>query len=1176
MKRIITLLLVAVFCPLISPAQSFIKLSGRVEDAKSGSPVPYAYVTLQGVALGTVTNGNGEFAIKIPDRHQEGSLIFSYVGYQSQTRKISDLLRQDEIVIDLQEDVRVLKEVVVVPRKQMSAKALMNKVLKGIPKNYSEKPVIMDGYYRETVTENGAFIKYADAVVKYYYAPYKRKRYKWKDYAYGYFSPFGSLSTFHTYAGARLHRIHFFQNTLKEDQAKILDSRSSDDLTKTKMHANIEGGPMGLMSKDRVKFQEAFTGKKMFKQYHFELGEVQDENGNWMYLITFHTKMTDNELSETQKKNTLKAYRKAQENKLLKGKIYIDQEDFAILKYEVSVPNELKKFFCSYKEMAIKHFDYKIEAEYSKLREKYYLKRLRQEDEFIYKDTINDVTTPYSAVVELNITGIKNENIQKFDPKEVFANSDANQLYDYALEYHPEFWMQYNEEHPEFSVPEQIRSDMESEKTMERQFKEKHQRNDSLPPPVAKKLPVVTKIHGDELIDDYAWLKDTSNPLQNDEVMEYIEAENRYADNYFIPLRRGQRELFEELTSRIEKNYESLPRKENGFLYYISYTGEDEYPVYYRVRDGESEKEILLDVNKMAAEKDYFYAMGIKVSPDTKMMSFYANTTGSDKWILKFKNLDSGEILPDSLANSGTMEWVDNNTIVYTEQEPKTNRTYRIREHKLFTAQSSDKVLVEEKDKTFAMNLSKSRSRKYIYAETQNSNTSEVYYLRLDQPRSKFRLAQKREAGHLYGIADYKDKFYMHSNKSAINFKVLEIDTTEIRGGRWKPFIPHKKDVLINGFLKFDNYTVVREKSNVQNRIRVIEDKSGKDHYIKFKEDIYNVFLGYNPEENTDSLQISYESFKTPRTTYNYHMGTKKSRVVKKQKIPNLPFTARSKFTKVKRVWAPSEDGTLVPITLLYLDLAISKNRKNKRLYMTSYGSYGSGTDIGFNQDLFSLVDRYFVVALVHVRGGDDMGRQWYEDGKLLKKKNTFADFISSAEYLIREGYADRGSIVAEGASAGGLLMGAIANMRPDLFHLIILEKPFVDVLNTMLDDKLPLTTLEYEEWGPPKIKKVYKYIKSYSPYDNLVAQDYPNMLLTTGLNDTRVGYWEPAKMVAKLRDLKTDDNLILLKTDPYSGHAGGSGRYTYYRDLAYKYAIIFDLFKTGEKEAAPVSSDDP
>ncbi|MEL7004900.1 MAG: carboxypeptidase-like regulatory domain-containing protein, partial [Bacteroidota bacterium] len=592
-----------------SIGQSRIQLSGMVVDAENSIPVPYAYVSLQDVALGTVTNGDGRFAINIPGNYVQQNIVFSYVGYERQVISITELQSREKIVIKLNPDVKVLREVVVKPRKPIKAKTLLKRVINRIPDNYPDESMLMNAYYRETITENGAYIKYADASVQYNYAPYKKGGFKWREYANAYGGVAGSLSRLNNYAGSRLHRIHFHQRTLKEDQVKIIDSRASADLTKTRMHANIEGGPMGILARDRVKFQKSFLGGKKFKKFNYELGEVIDEHGDWVYVLSFKTVITPEELDKLKKKS-IKQWSKANSYKLLQGKIYIDQNDYAILKYECSVPNELKKYFCGYKTMAIKHFDYKLEATYKKKDDKYYIDKLRHEDEFIYTDTVANNTTPYAAVSEVYMTNVQPAG-QKFDFKETLENIDANQLYDYPLEYNTKFWEDYTKNTPIAEIPEQIRKDMEVGKKLEQQFVDKHTRDENLTPPVAKIKTKETPIHGEVIKDDYAWLKDTKSPLSNQEVMDYIESENKYAENYFIPLRRSQRSLYDELSSRVNKNIESLPFKQDGYEYTTKYTADDEYPVYLRNKVGSSEKEVIMDVNKMAEEREGYYSAGI-------------------------------------------------------------------------------------------------------------------------------------------------------------------------------------------------------------------------------------------------------------------------------------------------------------------------------------------------------------------------------------------------------------------------------------------------------------------------------------------------------------------------------------------------------------------------------------
>ena len=920
------------------------------------------------------------------------------------------------------------------------------------------------------------------------------------------------------------------------------------------------GGPLSLLARNRLKYRESFLGPKKFRDFDYLVDETQDEMENELYVLTFRTTITKQMLDELEQSKNRKQWKKANKHKLLQGKLYINPKDYAVVKFEASVPNELKKYFCGYTVMAIKHFDYKLDAEFKKENGKYTIDYLRHEDEFIFKDTTDQTTTPYAAISEFHRLETQYTNVEPFSRADRFENVNNNQLYDYALAHDSLFWKEYTAQHPIATIDSSIRKDMEGEKTMEGQFTAKQTRDLNLLPPVAQKKPSSIKIHGEKLIDPYQWLKEPKSPRNNKAVFDYLSAENEYTDNYFIPLRKLQRELFAALSSRVEEEYTSLPTRDNGYYYHLEYKKEDQYPIFYRkaIQDS-TQKELLLDVNIMAKDQDYYDAGGINVSPNNQMMAYYENTTGSDRYVLKFKDLTTGALFPDSLIHIANMVWIDNQTLLYTSIDPTTLRSNKILRHKLGTPQKEDAVVFEEADARFEVACYKSKSKEFIFLSSGSTNSSETYYLRTDQPYGDFKLFSPRVENHLYSISHYKDQFYIISNKNAINYQILKTDTSNIEPSNWKTVISPRKDVLIEDFLIFDQYFVLNEKANAQNRLRVIHRQTKEEHYIKCKEEYYDIDIGYNPDTDTKILRYSYSSFVTPSQIIDYNMDTKYQKVIKKGKKSIYYY---SKF-KIERTYATAPDGTQIPITLVYNKWR-SKGTKSihKRVYLTSYGSYGSGSTPGFSHYVHALLQRGFVFAIAHVRGGNDMGMQWYHDGRMLNKKNTFTDFIACAEHLIQEGYAAKGTITAQGGSAGGLLMGAIANMRPDLFKAIILDVPFVDVINTMLDDKLPLTTSEYEEWGNPSKKKYFDYIKSYSPYENVKAQDYPHLFFFTGINDTRVGYWEPAKMVAKLRDLKTDDNILLLKTDFYAGHGGGSGRYAGIKDAAYKLAIIFDLYK--------------
>ena len=1138
-------------------SQDLISLKGKIQDSIGGQPLAFAYVTLKGVALGTVTDEEGEFVFNIPSNQKDGIIIFSYLGYQKKEIPIDELRKMNDILIELKMGANRLKEVIIKPRKELTAKKLLKKVFKRIKDNYSQEPVFLEAYYRETISENGACIKFSDASIVSHYDAYQRKPYKWKDFnSSDGARALSSLSIVSYFPGTRLHRIHFDHETIAEDQVKIIDCRSSDNLTKTSMNANIEGGPLSLLGRDRVKYKHSFLGAKMFKKFDYELGEVNMPGKGWVYVISFRTKMTAEELEATSDKSG-RRWNKANNNKLLKGRLFIDRDTYAVLKYECSVPDNLKQYFCGYKTMAIKHFDYKLLVEYQKLGKKYHLKRLRHEDEFIFKDTVSNNTIPYNAVSELWVNNVKLDSIYKFKSSENFININANQLYDLPLDYDSLFWERYTTENIIAKIPDSIRKDMEAEKTMEKQFKEKHLRDEDMEAPIAKVVPSKKAIHGLTMVDDYGWLKDTKSPLSNSDIRQYIEAENNFSDNYFIPLRKNQREIFNELSDRLDKENESLPSEKDGYEYTVKYAEESEYPIYLRRKVGEKKQDTLIDVNKMAKGREYYSAGGVNMSPDTRTMAFYENTTGSDRSVLRFKDVNSAGMLNDSLLGVSGMVWIDSTNFIYVEQEPRTNRTYRVKRHLLGTSQEKDTLLYEENDKRFSIGISKSRSKNFIFLISRSTNASEVRFMKMSEPVD-FKLIAAREEKHEYYVMDYKEDFYIATNVNSNGFEIMRCPINSYSKKDWKVFLRPNEGAFLTSFTIFDKYWVLGESKDMKDNIRIINKDDKKEHSFEYKNKFAMISVGYNPKFEGDTLQVNVESMTIPNVTINYNMATREKRIVKIQEVKRY----FSGFLKQDRVWATAGDGTKIPITLLYRRFGTSKKDAFKRLYLTAYGSYGASSEPGFDHTVMSLINRGFVYAVAHVRGGGELGKEWYEAGKMMNKRNTFTDFIDCAEYLIEEGYVDSGGIVAEGGSAGGLLMGAVANMRPDLFKLIFLDVPFVDVVNTMLDDQLPLTTLEYEEWGNPNNKKYFEYMKSYSPYDNVKAQDYPHMVFTTGINDSRVGYWESAKMVAKLRKLKTNNNLLLLKTNLYAGHGGSSGRYSYYKDLAYKYAIMFDIYK--------------
>ena len=1140
-------------------------ITGKVITNDDKQPAAFATILIDGKGFGTATDENGEFNLSIPKQHQNEELTISFLGYLKKKIAINKLKVDQQNIIYLIKDVANLTQFNVVARKDFTAKQILKKVLKNIKNNYSQDTTHFDAYYRETLTENGKYIKYADAVCEFNYAPYQYKKYKWKELSSAYENP-NTLSNLSSSWGERLHRGHFYSRTLKTDELKIIESRSSDNLTKKNLTANIEGGPLGLLGKDRVKFQQYFLNKKKFDKFDYTLKETYDSTyKELVYALYFTPKTARNAHISTQdfwsKKFTDWSKKANFRENNQEGKMVIDRNTFAIKSIEYAISKNLKKYLCGFRTMNIKHFDYRIKEEYNLINGTYYLTHIKQQDEFIYADTTDKSITPYNATIEIFIDNIHPKTTNNnFTKEELFSNSDANQLFDFPLYYNDTFWTKYSKQKPQFNIPTTIRKDLEERKGLEKQFADKHRRDTTLKAPIANITPYKYTIHKDKVVDNYAWMKDVTHPKQNEKVMEYINAENKYFDNYFIPLRKQQRNLFGELKRYTEKDYKSLPILKNGYHYYLKYIGENEHPTFFRKKENATKEEVILDVQEMAKDKPYYNAGGVKISPNNNIMAYFENTTGNDNYIVKFKDLSTQKLLKDSMQNVSSLIWLNDSTFIYTSQEKKTNRTNKIAVHHLFTNQAIDKVIKFETDVKFGLGMWKSKTKKYIYITSSSSTSSEQYYIKIGDNNLKPQLFYPREEKHEYFVTDAKDKFYILTNKNALNGKLVTTDTSDFSINKWKTVVPHNKKKLLSNFEIFDNYLVLSEKENAQPHLRIINTNTQKSHIIKLKDNFYSIGLGYNPKFNADTLQFSFSSYLNPPTIYNYHMETKEKRIVKRR-----PWKTNKHSPYVtKRIWATAKDGKKIPITLFYSKWsAINKKEPQKnKVILSSYGSYGSGQNVSFNTSLFPLVQRGFIYAVAHIRGGNDMGQQWYLDGKMLKKKNTFTDFITCAEYLIEKEYATTGNITIQGGSAGGLLMGTVANMRPELFKAVILDVPFVDVINTMLDDKLPLTTGEYEEWGNPNEKKYYNYIKSYSPYENVKAQNYPPMFFFTGLNDSRVGYWEPAKMVAKLRTLKTDKQILLLKTNINAGHGGGSGRYSYYKDLAMKYAIIFDLYR--------------
>jgi oligopeptidase B len=678
--------------------------------------------------------------------------------------------------------------------------------------------------------------------------------------------------------------------------------------------------------------------------------------------------------------------------------------------------------------------------------------------------------------------------------------------------------------------------------------------------PSAEKRPHDITIHNHTRTDNYYWLNQREDP----EVLNYLNAENEYLEAVMKPIADQREALFEEMKARIKEKDESVPYKDGSFYYYSKFVEGGEYPVYCRKKDNlDAAEEVILDGNQLGKDKAYFQIGGFEISDNEEIMAYGTDTVSRRNYDLVFKNLKTGELYPETIKNTegGSYAWAaDNKTIFYIVRDQQTLLGNKIFRHILGTDPSTDQLVFEEKDNQYYTGLYRMKSKKYIaIVSEQNGVATEYQLLEASNPLGEFKTFLARKNGHEYYVEHYQDKFFVKTNSgNAINFKLVEVEEKNASNiNLWKEKIAHRNDVLLEGIEVFKNHLVIQERNEGLIKLRIIDQTNTQEHYVDFGEPAYDAYIGTNPDFNTNLLRFGYNSLTTPGSTFDYDMTSKTKYLRKEQEI--LGGFDKKNY-KSERFYIKSRDGVNIPVSLVY-----HKNTKidgSAPLLQYSYGSYGYSTDASFSSTRLSLLDRGFVYAITHIRGGQEMGRQWYEDGKMFKKINTFNDFVDCSRGLIEKKYTASDRLFAMGGSAGGLLMGAIINQAPELYKGVVAAVPFVDVVTTMLDESIPLTTGEFEEWGNPKNKKSYDYMLSYSPYDQVQRKKYPNLLVTAGLHDSQVQYWEPAKWVAKLRAYKTDQNILILHTNMSAGHGGASGRFTALKDTALNYSFLLDLAK--------------
>ena len=685
--------------------------------------------------------------------------------------------------------------------------------------------------------------------------------------------------------------------------------------------------------------------------------------------------------------------------------------------------------------------------------------------------------------------------------------------------------------------------------------------------PVAEIKSIKLVEHGDVRKDNYFWMRlsdEQKNAKKKDEqtlkVEAYLNAENAYFEHVTINTKKFQENLFEEMKARVKEDDSSVPYKDNGYFYITRFEVGNQYPIYTRKKENlEAKEELLFNVNEEAKGYDYFQLGGLNISSNNKIVAFATDTVSRRQYILRIKNLETGEVYKDEIkSTTGGSTWAnDNKTLFYTKKDPKTLRSFKIFKHVLGTSTSEDIEVFHEKDETFNAFVYKTKSDKYIVVGSHATVSSEYQVLDANDPNGELRMIQKRERNLEYEIAHYGDHFYIKTNKDgATNFKLMKTPENKTSKENWVDIISHRNDTLLEDISIFKDYLVIEERNNGLNKIRIKSWDNSNDYYLPFEEETYAVGVYPNPDFDSDIIRYSYTSMTTPSSVIDFNMKTTSKDIKKEQEVLG------GKFNKVnyvsKRIWVSARDGKKVAISMVHhKDTKIDEHTP---ILQYAYGAYGYTISDGFSSTRLSLLDRGFIFAIAHIRGSEYLGRQWYEDGKMFNKKNTFTDFVDCSKFLIDNKYTSAKHLYAMGGSAGGLLMGAIVNMNPELYNGIIAAVPFVDVISTMLDESIPLTTGEFDEWGNPKDKEYYEYIKSYSPYDQVEAKAYPNMLVTTGLHDSQVQYWEPAKWVAKLRELKTDTNLLFLHTNMEAGHGGASGRFEALKETAREYTFLLAL----------------
>lgn len=1113
--------------------QGNIILHGIVVNQISHKVIPNVNVYSKNNAIGIVTNTEGIFRIIIKPHSIVDTIIISCIAYESLTIPTNHLSGNDTIF--LKPITYELDQVIIKP---LEANEIINTALKNIQKNYNTEIINLHGFYRELLFENDLPIKLAESACIFEFQPYQNK-----------FDKKEAKKIYNSYSKLIDNHFQFilglwYDNVIIDpaEKVKIIEARTSEDLSTAYSEFSISGGPLGLLALDKVKYPVRIFDKKSLKKTKFTLAGITEYDNNRVFVLEFEPKKKSKQPS-------------------FSGKILISTIDFAFVSIQYNfdtnyTPKTYKVFrfdeisTTKPKSDLFKILSHKVTVNYMKGNYKWHISNIVSEQEFSYRYMEEDSTFILKTTRNLLINAVDRNNVVLIENDDSFSLKWGNLLYYYPVAYDENFWDTYN-----VLIPNNIEADLlailEKEKKLEMQFGDKFTQDTALMPPQPKRIPFFRALYCDTITDYYQWLENISN----DEVYSHIEEENNYTNNYFIPFQTDIRKITNELFLYRSDDTTSDIITNDSYKYYFRYEEGKDYEIICRKEANSNFKseEILIDLNSIAKTYPYFALIDFSVSPDNKIIGLNIDLSGSMMSSYLFYSLTDNRILPDTLRNVVQLFWLNDSQTIYYTVADSTNSPTKLYKHNFLLKTDTFELAAKS---GYLLVINKSSSKEYLFFNIYNSSNDYAWYFidinkSEDKPEQIVTGVDPLRDKISYSFDHFRDKdFFITTNKDALNNRIMVTEFHNSLISNWKDFVSIPPDQMIISYHFSKDYLIVVLKEEQRKKLKIVDLRTMDSYYINFENEIFDINV-INTSIKHNYLLVNYSNPILPHQQYQFNLDTRQKLLFKKKQLAGYD---PNKYD-VKRVFVSADDNARIPLTLVYRKDDYMKYANP--VIIKTYGAYGSGQDCAFDSSILPLLNRGFVVAYAHVRGGDDLNNQWYEDGKLLKKQNSFTDFIKCCEHLIDKKYTTPAQLFAYGGSAGGLVMGAVANMRPELFKGVVFEYPFVDVLNTLLDTS---QRLEYDEWGDPYEKQYYEYIKSYSPYTNIKQQDYPNMLFITGLQDTQVKYWESVKTVAKLRYNKTDNNCLLLKTYMKSGHHGGSGASSFEFETAFIYAFLLSL----------------